>query len=146
MAIIAFFAFSSGQGRSDHIGHLAASVILVALCGLAAHLVLAPARHVRHRQQAVWDLYCALSRRLNTLAELPDGQESDTEHLRHWRRDWRSLAADSDPTATPSTPRWKTTVSIPAATATLRTPPTPPCPAPGTPSPSPSAPWTTSGP
>ncbi|MFD7081921.1 aromatic acid exporter family protein [Streptomyces sp. NPDC059918] len=96
VAIVAFFAFSSGEGRIDYIGHLAASVALGALCGLAAHLVLAPARHVHHRQQAVADLYCALSRRLGTLAELLDGEDADTEHLRHWRRDWRSLAADCD--------------------------------------------------
>ncbi|MFE5720628.1 aromatic acid exporter family protein [Streptomyces erythrochromogenes] len=96
VAIVAFFAFSSGQGRIDYIGHLAASVTLGALCGLAAHLVLAPARHVHHRQQAVADLYSDLSRRLDTLATLLDGEDSDTEHLRHWRRDWRNLAADCD--------------------------------------------------
>ncbi|MGW7450025.1 FUSC family protein [Streptomyces sp. NPDC054787] len=96
VVIIAFFAFSSGQGRIDYIGHLAASVTLGAACGLAAHLVLAPARHVRHRQQAVADLYAAMSRRLGTLAEVLDGEASDAEHLRHWRRDWRSLAADCD--------------------------------------------------
>ncbi|MFF3728404.1 aromatic acid exporter family protein [Streptomyces erythrochromogenes] len=96
VAIVAFFAFSSGQGRIDYIGHLAASVALGALCGLAAHLVLAPARHVHHRQQAVADLFSAMSRRLETLATLLNGEDSDTEHLRHWRRDWRNLAADCD--------------------------------------------------
>ncbi|MGW3517898.1 FUSC family protein [Streptomyces hydrogenans] len=96
VAIVAFFAFSSGQGRIDYIGHLAASVVLGALCGLAAHLVLAPARHVHHRQQAVADLHSAMSRRLKRLAELLGGEDSDAEQLRHWRRDWRGLAADCD--------------------------------------------------
>ncbi|WP_078906424.1 aromatic acid exporter family protein [Streptomyces sp. NRRL S-378] len=96
VAVVAFFAFSSGQGRIGYIGHLAASVTLGALCGLAAHLVLAPARHVHHRQQAVADLYSAMSRRLETLAALLDGEDPDTERLRHWRRDGQTLAAACD--------------------------------------------------
>lgn len=96
VAIIGFFAFSSGQGRIDYIGHLAASVALGALCGLTAHLVLAPARHVHHRQQAVADLYEAMSRRLDDLAEVLEGNDPDTERIRHWRRDWRKLASDCE--------------------------------------------------
>ncbi|MGW7194010.1 aromatic acid exporter family protein, partial [Streptomyces sp. NPDC054838] len=53
VAVVGFFAFTAGHGRIDYIGHLAGSVSLGALCGLSAHLLLAPARHVRHRQQAV---------------------------------------------------------------------------------------------
>ncbi|MEW5528446.1 hypothetical protein [Streptomyces virginiae] len=68
---------------------------LGALCGLAAHLVLAPARHVHHPQQAVADLYSAMSWRLNRFAELLDGEDCDTAQLRQ-RRDWRGLAADCD--------------------------------------------------
>ncbi|MFF8265586.1 aromatic acid exporter family protein [Streptomyces virginiae] len=96
VAIIGFFAFSSGQGRIDYIGHLAASVTVGALCGLSAHLVLAPARHVHHRQQAVADLYAAMSRRLDDLAEIFEGNDPDTGCIRHWRRDWRKLAAECE--------------------------------------------------
>ncbi|MFF5703970.1 aromatic acid exporter family protein [Streptomyces sp. NPDC012794] len=96
VAIVGFFAFSSGQGRIDYIGHLAASVALGALCGLTAHLVLAPARHVHHRQQAVADLYTAMSRRLDDLAEIFEGNDPDTQRIRHWRRDWRKLAAECE--------------------------------------------------
>ncbi|MFJ6797333.1 aromatic acid exporter family protein [Streptomyces sp. NPDC091268] len=91
--IVGFFAFSSGQGHIDYIGHLAASVALGALCGLGAHLVLAPARHVHHRQQAVADLYTEMSRRLGDLADVLEGGDGDTHRIRHWRRDWRQLAA-----------------------------------------------------
>ncbi|WP_078893364.1 FUSC family protein [Streptomyces sp. NRRL F-2580] len=96
VAIIGFFAFSSGQGRIDYIGHLAASVAVGALCGLTAHLLLAPARHVHHRQQAVADLYAAMSRRLDDLAEILEGNDADTQRIRHWRRDWRKLAASCE--------------------------------------------------
>ncbi|MFF8267492.1 aromatic acid exporter family protein [Streptomyces sp. NPDC016562] len=96
VAIVGFFAFSSGQGRIDYIGHLAASVALGALCGLTAHLVLAPARHIHHRQQAVADLYTAMSRRLDDLAEIFEGNDPDTQRIRHWRRDWHKLAAECE--------------------------------------------------
>ncbi|MEU9109958.1 aromatic acid exporter family protein [Streptomyces xanthophaeus] len=65
VAIVGFFAFSSGQGQIDYIGHLVAAVGIGALCGLAAHLVLAPARHTHHRQQAVTDLYTTMAQRLS---------------------------------------------------------------------------------
>lgn len=93
VAIVGFFAFSSGEGRIDYIGHLAASVVIGALCGLAAHLVLAPARHTRHRQQAVTDLYDGMSRRINGLADLFEASDPDAERVRQWRRDWRRLSA-----------------------------------------------------
>ncbi|MFE5561180.1 aromatic acid exporter family protein [Streptomyces sp. NPDC056544] len=96
VAIIGFFAFSSGQGRIDYVGHLAASVTVGALCGLSAHLVLAPARHVHHRQQAVADLYTTMSRRLDDLAEILEGNAAGTQHIRHWRRDWRNLATECE--------------------------------------------------
>ncbi|MFD9336661.1 aromatic acid exporter family protein [Streptomyces sp. NPDC060028] len=96
VAIVGFFAFSSGQGRIDYIGYLAASVVIGALCGLAAHLVLAPARHVGHRQQAVADLYTGMSRRLDGLAEIFEGNDPDAERVRQWRRDWRTLSADCE--------------------------------------------------
>ncbi|MFE1347922.1 aromatic acid exporter family protein [Streptomyces sp. NPDC058757] len=96
VAIVGFFAFSSGQGRIDYIGHLAASVALGALCGLTAHLVLAPARHVHHRQQAVADLHTAISRRLDDLAEILEGNNPDTQRIRHWRRDWDKIAAECE--------------------------------------------------
>ena len=96
VAIVGFFAFSSGQGRIDYIGYLAASVAVGALCGLTAHLVLAPARHVRHRQQSVADLYTAMSRRLDDLAEIFEGNDPGTQRIRHWRRDWRKLAAECE--------------------------------------------------
>ncbi|MFD9903326.1 hypothetical protein [Streptomyces sp. NPDC059063] len=96
VSIVGFFTFSSGQGRIDYIGYLAPSMALGALCGLTAHLVLAPARHVPHRQQAVADLYAAMSRRLDDLAELLEGNDPDTQRIRHWRHDWRNLAAQCE--------------------------------------------------
>ncbi|MFJ5811298.1 hypothetical protein [Streptomyces sp. NPDC093093] len=70
--------------------------MLGALCGLAAHLVLAPARHIHHRQQSVSDLYTAMSRRLDGLADVFEGENSDVERVRQWRRDWRRLSADCE--------------------------------------------------
>ncbi|MGW7314851.1 FUSC family protein [Streptomyces sp. NPDC054865] len=96
VAIVGFFAFSSGQGRIDYIGYLAASVVLGALCGLAAHLVLAPARHIHHRQEAVAELYTGMGRRLDGLAEVFEGENPDPERVRQWRRDWRKLSADCE--------------------------------------------------
>ncbi|MFD6888136.1 aromatic acid exporter family protein [Streptomyces sp. NPDC059957] len=96
VTIVAFFAFSSGQGQIGYIGHLVASVSIGALCGLAAHLVLAPARHTGHRQQAVTALYSALARRLGDLAETFEAKAPDRDHLRQWRRDWRRLSAESE--------------------------------------------------
>lgn len=96
VAIIGFFAFSSGQGRIDYIGYLAASVVIGALCGLAAHLVLAPARHVRHRQEDVADLYTGMSGRLAGLAEIFGEDDPDGERVRQWGRDWRRLSASCD--------------------------------------------------
>ncbi|MEU9233934.1 FUSC family protein [Streptomyces subrutilus] len=96
VAIVAFFAFSSGQGQIDYIGHLVASVGIGALCGLAAHFVLAPARHTDHRQQAVTDLYSTIARRLEDLADTLEAGDPDRDHLRQWRRDWRSLSAECE--------------------------------------------------
>ncbi|MDX3533762.1 aromatic acid exporter family protein [Streptomyces sp. MB09-01] len=96
VAVVGFFAFSSGQGQIDYIGHLVASVGIGALCGLAAHLVLAPARHTGRRQQAVADLYATMARRLNDLADTLEANDPDRDHLRHWRRDWRRLSAESE--------------------------------------------------
>ncbi|MFF3015457.1 aromatic acid exporter family protein [Streptomyces sp. NPDC057939] len=96
VAIVGFFAFSSGQGRIDYIGHLAASVALGALCGLAAHLILAPARHVHHRQHAVAELYTGMGQRLDGMAEVFEADDPDPERVRQWRRDWRKLSADCE--------------------------------------------------
>ncbi|WP_327300192.1 FUSC family protein [Streptomyces goshikiensis] len=96
VAIVGFFAFSSGQGQIDYIGHLVASVGIGVLCGLAAHLVLAPARHTHHWQQAVTDLYSTMSRRLDDLADTLEANDPDRDHLRQWRRDWRSLSAECE--------------------------------------------------
>ncbi|OKK22917.1 hypothetical protein AMK16_01745 [Streptomyces sp. CB00455] len=96
VAIVGFFAFSSGQGRIDYIGYLTASVAIGALCGLAAHLVLAPARHTDHRRQAVADLYTGMSRRLEGLADTCEADEPDAERVGQWRRDWLGLSADCE--------------------------------------------------
>ncbi|MGW0366817.1 FUSC family protein [Streptomyces sp. NPDC002990] len=96
VAIVGFFAFSSGEGRIDYIGHLAGSVVIGALCGLGAHLVLAPARHTRHRQQAVADLYQGMSRRIDGLADTFEASAPDAEGVRQWRRDWRRLSEDCE--------------------------------------------------
>lgn len=96
VAIVGFFAFSSGQGQIDYIGHLVASAGIGALCGLAAHLTLAPARHTGHRQQAVTDLYTTMAQRLNDLADTLEANDPDRSHLRQWRRDWHRLSAECE--------------------------------------------------
>lgn len=96
VAIVGFFAFSSGQGRIDYIGHLVASVLIGAVCGLTAHLVLAPARHTRHRQESVADLYAGLHRRIGTLADMFEADAPDGARVHQLRRDWRRLSADAD--------------------------------------------------
>ncbi|MFB7983684.1 aromatic acid exporter family protein [Streptomyces vinaceus] len=96
VAVVGFFAFSSGQGHIDYIGHLAASVGIGALCGLAAHLALAPARHTGHRQQAVTNLYTTMTQRLHDLADTVEANDPDRDHLRQWRRDWRRLSAECE--------------------------------------------------
>lgn len=96
VAIVGFFAFSSGQGRIDYIGHLVASVVIGALCGLTAHLVLAPARHTRHRQEAVADLYEGVRRRVNVLADTIEAENADAARVEQLRHDWRRLSADAD--------------------------------------------------
>ncbi|MFE5560608.1 aromatic acid exporter family protein [Streptomyces sp. NPDC056544] len=96
VAIVGFFAFSSGQGHIAYIGHLVASVGIGALCGLADHLVLAPARHTHHRQQAVTDLYSTVAQRLNDLADTLEASDPDRGHLRQWRRDWDGLSAECE--------------------------------------------------
>ncbi|MFB6806960.1 aromatic acid exporter family protein [Streptomyces sp. NPDC056387] len=93
VAVVGFFAFSSGQGQIAYIGHLVASVGIGALCGLAAHLVLAPARHTHRRQQAVTDLYTTMAQRLDDLADTLEAGDPDRDHLRQWRRDWHGLSA-----------------------------------------------------
>ncbi|MGW3056553.1 aromatic acid exporter family protein [Streptomyces goshikiensis] len=98
VAIVGFFAFSSGQGRIDYVGYLAAAVTIGALCGLGAQLVLAPARHTGHRRQAVAHLCTGMSRRISALADTLDdtldASEPDGERVRQWHRDWRKLYAD----------------------------------------------------
>ncbi|MFD5937263.1 aromatic acid exporter family protein [Streptomyces sp. NPDC060333] len=96
VAIVGFFAFSSGQGQIHYIGHLVASVGIGALCGLAAHLVLAPARHTDHRQQAVTALYTTMGQRLTDLADTLEADDPARDHLRQWRRDWRRLTAECE--------------------------------------------------
>ncbi|MFD3675715.1 aromatic acid exporter family protein [Streptomyces sp. NPDC058613] len=96
VAIVGFFAFSSGQGRIDYIGHLVASVAIGALCGLAAHLVLAPARHTDHRQRAVAGLYTTMADRLGDLADTLEATDPDRGHLRQWRGDWRKLSGECE--------------------------------------------------
>ncbi|MFE5534720.1 aromatic acid exporter family protein [Streptomyces sp. NPDC056492] len=96
VAIVGFFAFSSGQGQTAYIGHLVASVGIGALCGLASHLVLAPARHTHHRQQAVTDLYTAMAQRLDDLADTLEASEPAPDHLRQWRHDWHRLSAECE--------------------------------------------------
>ncbi|MEU3063813.1 aromatic acid exporter family protein [Streptomyces subrutilus] len=106
VAIVGFFAFSSGQGRIDYIGHLVASVVIGAACGLTAHLVLAPARHTRHRQEAVAELHTDIRQRVGTLADVfeadvpDDGDDSAgdgrPDRVRRLRRDWRRLSDEAD--------------------------------------------------
>lgn len=96
VAIVGFFAFSSGHGRIDYIGHLAASVAIGAVCGLAAHVVLAPARHARHRQTAAAGLYAEMSERIKRLADTFEGTAPGADRVQQWRHDWRRLTGDCD--------------------------------------------------
>ncbi|MFD3695182.1 aromatic acid exporter family protein [Streptomyces sp. NPDC058646] len=96
VAIVAFFAFSSGQGRIDYIGDLAASVAIGVVCGLVAHVVLAPARHTRHRQKAAAGLYTEMSERINGLADTFEATTPDADRVQRWRHDWRRLSHDCD--------------------------------------------------
>ncbi|CAM5286414.1 hypothetical protein SAVIM338S_00227 [Streptomyces avidinii] len=96
VAIVGFFAFSSGQGRIDYIGHLAASVAIGAVCGLAAQLVLAPARHTRRRQTAAADLFAEMTERIGGLADTFEAPAPDADRVRQWRRDWRRLSRDCE--------------------------------------------------
>ncbi|MEU9107382.1 aromatic acid exporter family protein [Streptomyces xanthophaeus] len=96
VAIVGFFAFSSGQGRIDYIGHLAAAVAIGAGCGLAAHMILAPARHARHRQAAAAHLYAEMNERINGLADTFEATNPDAGRVRQWRHDWRRLSRDCD--------------------------------------------------
>lgn len=96
VAVVGFFAFTAGHGRIDYIGHLAGSVALGALCGLSAHLLLAPARHLRHRQQAVADLYEGLRQVVAELASaVGEGGAPSREQVGRWRRDCDRVAADA---------------------------------------------------
>ncbi|MFJ9594596.1 aromatic acid exporter family protein [Streptomyces virginiae] len=96
VAAVGFFAFSSGGGRIDYIGHLAASVLIGAVCGLGAHFLLAPARHTRRRQEAAESICFELSGRIRDLADAFDTREPALEEVRRIRSDWRRLAADCD--------------------------------------------------
>lgn len=96
IAIVGIFAFSSGRGRIDYIGHLAASVAIGVLCGLVAHLLLAPARHVRHRQEAVAELYTGIQQRVAALADVFEASTPDADQVKQWRRELRRLSADAD--------------------------------------------------
>ncbi|GGQ40374.1 FUSC family protein [Streptomyces virginiae] len=96
VAAVGFFAFSSGGGRIDYIGHLAASVLIGAVCGLGAHFLLAPARHTRRRQEAAESICFELSGRMRDLADAFDTREPALEEVRRMRSDWRGLAADCD--------------------------------------------------
>ncbi|MFE4632326.1 aromatic acid exporter family protein [Streptomyces sp. NPDC056773] len=77
VAIVGFFAFSSGHGRIDYVGYLTAAVAIGALCGLGAQFVLAPARHSGHRRQAVARLCTDMSRRITALADNLEASEPD---------------------------------------------------------------------
>ncbi|MEC4572578.1 aromatic acid exporter family protein [Streptomyces virginiae] len=96
VAAVGFFAFSSGGGRIDYIGHLAASVLIGAVCGLGAHFLLAPARHTRRRQEAAESICFELSGRMRDLADAFEMREPALEEVRRMRADWRRLATDCD--------------------------------------------------
>ncbi|MGW6420470.1 FUSC family protein [Streptomyces sp. NPDC055055] len=96
VAIVGFFAFSSGQGRIDYIGHLIASVCTGVACGIAVHLALAPARHTVHRQEAVADLFGGIQRRVEDLACALQADAPDADRIHQLRTDWRRLLADAD--------------------------------------------------
>ncbi|MEU3725908.1 aromatic acid exporter family protein [Streptomyces sp. NPDC031705] len=96
VAIVGFFAFSSGHGRIDYIGQLVASVGIGAACGIVAHLVLAPARHTLRRQEAVAALFTRIERGVGDLADAFETDAPDADRVRRLRGDWRGLSADAD--------------------------------------------------
>ncbi|THA76177.1 aromatic acid exporter family protein [Streptomyces sp. A0592] len=96
VAIIGFFAYSSGLGQIDYIGYLVASVALGATCGMVAHLVLAPARHTLHRKEAVADLFRRVEGRMGELADAFETDTPDGERINRLRGEWRELSSDAD--------------------------------------------------
>ncbi|MFF7300533.1 aromatic acid exporter family protein [Streptomyces sp. NPDC008265] len=96
VAIIGFFAYSSGLGQIDYIGYLVASVALGATCGMVAHLVLAPARHTLHRKEAVADLFRRVEGRVGELADAFETDAPDGERIHRLRGEWRELSWDAD--------------------------------------------------
>ncbi|MER5730770.1 aromatic acid exporter family protein [Streptomyces sp. NPDC002138] len=108
VAIVGFFAFSSGQGQIDYIGHLIASVGIGALCGLTAHLVLAPACHTGHRQQAVTDLYTTMAS-ASTTSPTPSKQTIPTGiTCANGAATGTGCPPSASASATPSKPRSRT--------------------------------------
>ncbi|MFG2623061.1 aromatic acid exporter family protein [Streptomyces sp. NPDC048507] len=96
VAIVGFFAYSSGLGQIDYIGHLTASVALGAACGIAAHLALAPARHTLHRQEAVTELFTGIEGRMGELADALEAGEPDADRVHRLRSEWRHLSSEAD--------------------------------------------------
>ncbi|WP_354384172.1 aromatic acid exporter family protein [Streptomyces sp. PvR034] len=96
VAIVGFFAYSSGLGRIDYIGHLTASVALGAACGIAAHLGLAPARHTVYQQEAVAVLFGGIEGRMAELADAFEADAPDADRVHRLRSEWRHLSSDAD--------------------------------------------------
>ncbi|WP_030767754.1 aromatic acid exporter family protein [Streptomyces sp. NRRL F-2664] len=96
VAIIGFFAYSSGLGQIDYIGHLVASVAIGAGCGVVAHAVLAPARHTVHRKEAVADLFRRVESRIGELADAFETEAPDAERVHRLGGEWRALSFEAD--------------------------------------------------
>ncbi|MEE1816106.1 aromatic acid exporter family protein [Streptomyces sp. SP18ES09] len=96
VAIVGFFAYSSGQGQIGYVGHLVASVVLGAVCGIAAHLLFAPARHTLHRQEAVTGLITRIEERVDDLADTFEALEPDADEVHELREAWRQLSSEAD--------------------------------------------------
>ncbi|MGW2304392.1 FUSC family protein [Streptomyces sp. NPDC001809] len=96
VAVVGLFAFSTGEGDIDYIGHLTASVAIGALCGVGAHLLIAPARHTRRHQEAVAAVCHEISAHVRSLADASGTGDGDVEVVGRLRARWRRLASECD--------------------------------------------------
>ncbi|MER7983685.1 aromatic acid exporter family protein [Streptomyces sp. NPDC095817] len=86
VAVMALFAFTAGQGEPPFIGHLALAILIGSLCGITAHLLLAPSRHTQDAQNGVADLAAGAQRALSAIAHALQDDPPDADTTRHWAR------------------------------------------------------------
>ncbi|MFE5546885.1 hypothetical protein ACFQ71_24075 [Streptomyces sp. NPDC056534] len=96
VAVVGLFAFTTGQGHIDYVGHLIASVAIGTACAIGAHLLLAPARHTRRHQEAVALVCHEISAGTRSLADASATGDGDGDEVGRLRAGWRRLAWECD--------------------------------------------------